>query len=62
MREIFWDIFWEVGEAFDRFDWWEIFDSDVFDEVEKAIAERFGAEVLDSDEFCDWYNEMAEDL
>lgn len=62
MREIFWEIFWEIGEENGCESWWEVFDSEVFDLVENAIAERLGADVIDSDEFIAWANEMAEDL
>ena len=62
MTEIFWEIFWEVGEANGCEDWWEIFDSEVFDLVEDEIASRFGVAVLDSAEYTEWCTEMAEDL
>lgn len=61
--EIFEEIFWQVGEENGLTSWWEIFDSEVFDEVERRIAERFSvADAYEVEGFLDWNNEMAEDL
>lgn len=61
--EIFEAIFDEVMEELGLTGWWELFDSESFDEVERRIAERYGVEeVTDVEGFTDWYNEMAWDL
>ena len=61
--EIFERIFWEVAEDKGITAWWELFDSEDFEEVEERIAEYFGeADAADVPEFLDWHNEMAEDL
>ena len=62
MTEIFEEIFWQVADELDITAWWELFDSEEFDEVENRIYERCGAEALESAEFIAWFNEMAEDL
>ena len=43
-------------------DWWELYDSDEFDVIIALIVTNFGEEVLDSDEYSDWVNEMYCDL
>lgn len=43
-------------------EWWELYDSSEFDEVERRIAAEFGEDVLDSDEYCDWTYEMSMEL
>lgn len=43
-------------------EWWELYDSSEFDEVERRIAAEFGESVLDSDEYCDWTYEMSMEL
>lgn len=62
-EEIFEEIFWEVAEEAGLTSWWEVFDSEVMDEVDARIAARFGVE--DATEvagYLDWYNEMAMEL
>jgi hypothetical protein len=54
---IFEEVMVEKGLA-----WWELFDSNQFDIVEARIVAEFGEDVLDSDEYCDWTQEMGEDL
>ena len=61
MVERFEEIFEAVMEEKDL-EWWELYDSSEFDEVERRIAAEFGEDVLDSDEYCDWTYEMSMDL
>ena len=61
MRERFEEIFEQVQAELDL-DWWELYDSEEFDKVVDLIVAEFGEEVLDSDEYCDWVNEMYWDL
>ena len=53
-REMMEEIFWTVGEEHGTSTWYEIYDSDLFEEVCERIA-RVG-------EFTEWLNEMAGDL
>ena len=61
MKERFEDIFEQVQAELDL-DWWELYDSDKFDTVVALIVAEFGEEVLNSDEYSDWVNEMYWDL
>ena len=61
MKERFEEIFEQVQVELDL-DWWELYDSDKFDVVVSLIVAEFGEEVLDSDEYSDWVNEMYWDL
>ena len=61
MRERFEEIFEQVQAELDL-DWWELYDSDKFDTVVALIIAEFGEEVLDSDEYSEWENEMYWDL
>ena len=61
MRERFEEIFAQVQSELDL-DWWELYDSEEFDKVVALIVVEFGEEVLDSDEYSDWVNEMYWDL
>ena len=61
MKERFEEIFTQVQTDLDL-DWWELYDSDKFDVVVALIVAEFGEEVLDSDEYSDWENEMYWDL
>ena len=61
MRERFEEIFTQVQSELDL-DWWELYDSEEFDKVVALIVAEFGEEVLDSDEYSDWVNEMYWDL
>ena len=61
MIERFEEIFEEVMEE-KNMEWWELYDSSDFDEVENRIVAEFGKDALDSDEYCDWTNEMTMDL
>ena len=61
MRERFEEIFAQVQIELDL-DWWELYDSDKFDVVIALIVAEFGEEVLDSDEYSDWVDEMYWDL
>lgn len=61
--EIFEDIFWAVADELNITDWWTLFDSEQFEEVENRIAKAFDeTDAADVPFFLDWYNEMAEDL
>ena len=61
--EIFEEIFWEVADELNITTWWELFDSEDFEEVESRIAKAFDeADAADVPFFLDWHNEMAEDL
>ena len=63
MYEIFEEIFWNVADEMGINEWWVLFDSENFDEVENRICERFGVEGADEVEgFDDWYNEKVMDL
>ena len=57
MKERFEEIFEQVQAELDL-DWWELYDSDKFDTVVALIVAEFGEEVLDSDEYSEWENEM----
>ena len=61
MIERFEEIFKKVMEE-KNMEWWELYDSSDFDEVENRIIAEFGKDILDSDEYCDWTNEMTMDL
>ena len=61
MKERFEEIFAQVQVELDL-DWWELYDSDKFDVVIALIVAEFGEEVLDSDEYSEWENEMYWDL
>ena len=61
--DVFDEIFEAVMDELGLSGWWELFDSDEFDEVERRIAERFSvAEVTEVESFVEWYNIMAEEL
>ena len=61
MKERFEEIFAQVQSELDL-DWWELYDSEEFDKVIDLIVAEFGEEVLDSDEYSEWENEMYWDL
>ena len=61
MKKRFEEIFEQVQIELDL-DWWELYDSEDFDKVVALIVAEFGEEVLDSDEYSDWVNEMYWDL
>ena len=58
MYELFEEIMMEVAEENGCTAWYEVFDSELMDEVEARVSARYGL----SDEYYDWYNQMAEDL
>ena len=61
--EIFEEIFWQVGEENNLNHWYEIFDSEIFHEVERRIAERFCAvDPYFVPEYEKWVNGMTEEL
>lgn len=61
-----WDLFEEVFEGvMDDLGitaWYDLFDSDRFDEVERRIAEKFGKEILETDDYTNWVDEMCDEL
>lgn len=57
-----WEEIFEEAQKELGLDWYELFDSDSFGKVEARIVEEFGEEILDSDEYISWYDEMAMDL
>lgn len=62
-NEIFYDVLFEVGDENGKTAWYEIFDSDLMDEVDRRLIERFGVEdVWDIEGYGEWYDEMAGDL
>ena len=61
MRERFEEVFEAVAEEFEM-EWWELFDSDSFGEVERRLQAEFGEDVIDSEEFEAWVDEMAWEL
>ena len=61
MRERFEEIFEQVQIELDL-DWWELYDSEEFDKVVALIVAEFGEEILNSDEYSNWVNEMYWDL
>ena len=74
MTELFDKIFWEVGDENGKTDWWDIFDTDLFQVVCERIGHELGfsslgkyedwIELLDYEVkgFCDWYSDMCEGL
>ena len=62
MEEMFEEVLAEVGMAHDCSGWWEVYDSDLFSEVMDILSERYGAAVLESEEFLAWEGQLAEDL
>ena len=61
MKERFEEIFAQVQLELDL-DWWELYDSEEFDKVIDLIVAEFGEEVLESEEYSEWENEMYWDL
>lgn len=61
-----WDLFEEVFEevmvdlGIDA--WYDLFDSSRFKEVERRIVEKFGAEILETDDYINWIDEMCDEL
>lgn len=51
-----------MGEAHGCTGWWEVFDSEIFNEIADRIAAQFGEEVWESPEYIEWTSEMAGDL
>lgn len=67
------EIFNEVMDQYNVNNWWDVFDSDLFDEVVKAIAKDRGFHFCKDDDIFDvlmdncegfenWYQEMANEL
>ena len=62
MLEMFEEEFAAVYEAHDCSGWWEVFDSELWEEVQARIVSRCGAGALEAQEFIDWAEGMAGDL
>lgn len=72
MFEKFLKIFVEVGQENGKENWFEIFDSELFEEVERRIGimlgwtergEELETKLIDNiPEFSEWYSEMAGEL
>ncbi len=58
MFELFEEVLMEVAVENGCTAWWEVFDSELMEEVEDRIAVRYGL----GEEYTAWYNELAEDL
>ena len=66
-------IFWMIGKKHNINTWWEIFDSELFNEVCEEIARTYGITWNNDDDlfdklcdevkgFSEWNKEMAEEL
>lgn len=61
--DIFEEIFWTVADELGLSAWYELFDSEDMDEVDRRVALRFGVEdATEVEAYTDWYNEMAWEL
>jgi hypothetical protein len=61
--QVFNQIFWEVGAKHQLNAWYEIFDSEVFNEVVAEICKNFNAtSPYQIAGYSDWYEEMYWDL
>lgn len=58
MFELFDEVMMEVAEENGCTAWYEVFDSELMDEVEARIAARYGL----GTEYTEWYNTLAGDL
>ena len=58
MFELFDEVMMEVAEENGCTAWYEVFDSELMDEVEARIADRYGL----GTEYTEWYNTLAGDL
>lgn len=56
------EIFCEVGAEYGITTWWELFDGDEFEEVERRITEELGFDCWEDETFVAWYSEMADEL
>lgn len=63
MFELFEEVFAEVMAEGSYEGWWELFDGEGFEEVERRIAERYGVEdAYEVEGFSAWASEMAMEL
>ena len=62
MMEMFDKVFDEVMEENGLENWYELFDSDEFGEVEERVSNLLGYDCWDNDEFCDWVYYMSMSL
>ena len=61
-KDMFNKIFQEVAKETGCSYWWQLADSDDFDEVEKRISEKLGYDCHKCPEFKEWYADMVDDL
>lgn len=62
MFEKFDEIFEMVMDEKSINTWYDLYDSEDFEEVEKRISDMLGYDCWDNKEFCDWQHEMAMEL
>ena len=62
MMEMFDKVFDEVMEENRLENWYELFDSDEFGEVEERVSNLLGYDCWDNEEFCKWVDDMNMDL
>lgn len=63
MTEMFERVFEEVMDELNLNAWYELYDSEKFSIVENRIAEKLGiTDPYENEEFCNWENEMYNDL
>lgn len=61
LNEKFEEIMEMVQEKYNKA-WYEVYDSELFDEVEELIKQKLGASILDTKEYINWEREMYNDL
>ncbi len=61
MAERFEEIFEEVMDEMNM-EWYELYDSEDFEIVENRIAEEFGEEIFETEEYHDWTYQLYMDL
>lgn len=62
MGDLFNEVFWEVAEENGCTNWYEVFDSELWEEVCARIASRYGSTIFETDEFKQWVKEMIDEL
>lgn len=62
MRDMFEEVFEGVAEEHGVEEWYEVFDSALFDIVCDRISARLGHDCRDDEDFAEWENELAMDL
>lgn len=61
-QDMFDKVFAEVMNEKGINDWWKLYNSEDFEEVEKRISDELGYDCWNDEEFCEWANVMAMDL